>query len=433
MPHSRRTPVVAQRGLRSLKQAETNLPATTLIRDVYRALIHTGRSYAAFTEQDIAFLERLGGVDEILDPMAGYGLLTQHCAKSGQRSYCVEFNLPQYFWQILCHPAHAPEFIKCLRQLQAWQPRWPKAAVRATASDTWFPEESQRILLELLDLSQGSINACFDLSKNQAADQEELAIALTLPFVGRFSCSVPGDISTHTKLGGMCVYYGWVDDFSAYLRALLHHLEMIAKHAISLDHTIIYADARSAALPKDRFGGMLTSPSYPNHRDFATMFRPERAFLDWLDEERDRPPRQASDHIIGSNFVAGRPERHVRTKAAKGFLEKVGNLKRTRQAEYDDNTYYLPFYANYFADLEDAFANISTSLQSRFEGYLIVVNNTHRNILVPVSEASLELWQGLGFDTRIVESSESFHIGTKNPQARSLRARHTRYVIKIWR
>jgi hypothetical protein len=215
--------VAAQRAIRSVKQTETSaiytpdgietpcegkdynpllLPTTTLIRDVYRTLIHTGRSYAAFTEKDIAFLERLSGADEILDPMAGYGLLTQYCAKIGQQSYCVEFNLPQYFWQVLCHPAHALEFIKCLRQLQAWQPRWPKATVRATASNTWFPEESQRILLELLDLSKASIDACFDLSKNQAADLEELAIALVLPFVGRFSCSVPGDISTHTKLGG---------------------------------------------------------------------------------------------------------------------------------------------------------------------------------------------------------------------------------------
>jgi hypothetical protein len=365
--------------------------------------------------------------------MAGYGLLTQHCAKIGQRSYCVEFNLPQYFWQVLCHPAHAREFIKCLQQLQAWQPRWPKATVRATASDTWLPDESQRILLELLDLSRDSIDACFDLSKNQAIDQEELAIALALPFVGRFACSVPGDISTHTKLGGMCVYRGWEDDFSAHLRALNLSLKAIAEKAKSHDHTIIYGDARTAALPKDRFGGMLTSPSYPNHRDFATMFLPERAFLDWLDEKHGRPLRQASEHIIGSNFVSGRSERHIRTKAAKDFLEKVGNLKRTRQAEYGDKTYYLPFFANYFADLEEAFTNISTSLQRRFEGYLIVVNNTHRNILVPVSEASIEIWQGLGFDARIVESNESFHIGTKNPQARGLRARHTRYVIKIWR
>ena len=446
--------MAAQRGLRSVKQAGTNavytpngvetpcegrghnplfLPATTLIRDVYRALIHTGRSYAAFTEKDIAFLEHLRGVDEILDPMAGYGLLTQYCADIGQRSYCVEFNLPQYFWQVLCHPAHATGFIKCLRQLHAWQARWPKATVRGIASDTWFPEESQRILLELLDLSKASIDACFDPSKNQAADPEELTIALVLPFAGRFACFVPGDISTHTKLGGMCVYYGWEDDFLAYLCALHHHLDRIAPKAVSLNHTIVYGDVRTAVLPKGRFGGMLTSPPYPNHRDFATMFRPERAFLDWLDEKHGIPPRQASDHIIGSNFVAGRPDRAVKTKAVKDFLDVVGNLKRAKQARYDDDKYYIPFFANYFADLEDAFANISTSLQRRFEGYLIVVNNTHRNILVPVSETSLEIWQTLGFDATIVESNESFHIGTKNPRARGLRARHTRYAVKIWR
>jgi hypothetical protein len=107
------------------------------------------------------FLSGLRGADKVLDPMAGYGLLTQYCAEIGQRSYCVEFHLPQYCWQVLCHLAHAPEFIKCLRQLQAWRPRWPKATVRAIASDTWFPEKSQRILLELLDLSKASIDACF--------------------------------------------------------------------------------------------------------------------------------------------------------------------------------------------------------------------------------------------------------------------------------
>jgi hypothetical protein len=305
--------------------------------------------------------------------------------------------------------------------------------VRAIASDTWFPEESQRMLLMLLDLWKASIHACFDLSKNQAENQEDLALALALPFVGRFSCSTPGDISTHTKLGGMCVYHDWDDDFHAYLHALGRRLEIIAETAVSLDHTVIYGDTRTLPIPRERFDGIFTSPPYPNHRDFATMFRPERAFLDWLDAERGVPSRQGSEHIIGSNLVAGRTERFMKTEAAKNFIEAISSLKRVKQAIYDDEKYYIPYFINYFADLEDVFENVSSSLQSKFEGYLIIVNNTHRNVLVPVSEASLEIWQRLGFDARIVESSESFHIGTKNPQPRGLRARHTRYVIKIWR
>jgi hypothetical protein len=328
------------------------LPRTTLIRDVYRSLIQTGRSYAAFTEKERMFLEYLKNTDEILDPLSGYGLLTKYCSEIGIRSYCVEFNLPQYFWQVLCHPAHALEFIECIRQIQAWRARWPKAMVRAIASDTWFPEESQQMLLALLDLCKASIDACFDMSKNQAENPEDLAFALALPFVGRFSCSTPGDISTHTKLGGMCVYHDWEDDFHAYLRALSHRLEVITEHAVSLDHTIIYGDTRTLALPRERFGGMLTSPPYPNHRDFASMFRPERAFLNWLDAERGVPSRQTSEHIIGSNLVAGRPERSVRAKAAKNFIEAISNLKRAKQAIYDDDKYYIPYFINYFADLE---------------------------------------------------------------------------------
>lgn len=239
------------------------LPPTTLIRDVYRTLIQTGRSYAAFTEKDRVFLEYLKNTNEILDPLSGYGLLTKYCSELGIRSYCVELNLPQYFWQVLCHPAHALEFMKCIQQIQAWRAQWPKATVRAIASDTWFPEESQRMLLTLLDLCKASIDACFDLSKNQAENQEDLAYALALPFVGRFSCSTPGDISTHTKLGGMCVYHGWEDDFHAYLRALSRRLEIIGETAVSLDHTIIYGDTRTLPLPRGRFGGMLTSPPYP--------------------------------------------------------------------------------------------------------------------------------------------------------------------------
>ena len=58
----------------------------------------------------------------------------------------------------------------------------------------------------------------------------------------------------------------------------IRRLEIIAGRTASLDHTIIYGDARTVALPKGRFGGMLTSPLYPNHRDFATMFGPNARF-----------------------------------------------------------------------------------------------------------------------------------------------------------
>jgi hypothetical protein len=96
--------------------------------------------------------------------------------------------------------------------------------------------------------------------------------------------------------------------------------------------------------------------------------------------------------------------------------------------------YYIPYFENYFIDLEEAYKNVSLACaDSDFEGYIVVVNNTHRNLIIPVSDVVLEVWTSLGFKTEIFEANELFHIGTKNPRARGLRAKHMEYVIKIWR
>jgi hypothetical protein len=143
--------------------------------------------------------------------------------------------------------------------------------------------------------------------------------------------------------------------------------------------------------------------------------------------------RRASVHIIGSNFVSERPPRIPTTKSARHFLKAINELKRNETAIRHDKQYYIPYFENYFADLECAYKNIAPALKQKFEGYIIVVNNTHRNLVVPVSDTIIEIWRSLGFNAIILTATESFHVGTKNPRARGLRARHTEYVIKIWR
>jgi hypothetical protein len=179
--------------------------------------------------------------------------------------------------------------------------------VRAIASDTWFPEESQRMLLMLLDLWKASIHACFDLSKNQAENQEDLALALALPFVGRFSCSTPGDISTHTKLGGMCVYHDWDDDFHAYLHALGRRLEIIAETAVSLDHTVIYGDTRTLPIPRERFDGIFTSPPENEVRHYPSF------------QKHNIPPHHAWHAILYPDWKVSFPPIHWADIPVKNF------------------------------------------------------------------------------------------------------------------
>jgi hypothetical protein len=329
----------------------------------------------------------------------------------------------------LCHPDHAERFIESIQVLLSRNKQWPVTKIRAAASDEWYTDESKRILLELFSISSDAIKKHFKDEENL----NYLNAALLLPFVGRLSCSVPGDIVTHVKKGGICVYVDWHTDLELYLRALMRYLENIRQVSKSTAHTLIHGDARTYKFPKKRFGVMLTSPPYPNHRDFISMFAPEHAFLDILRMPGSITSRRASEHIIGSNFVSERLERVPSTNAAKKFLKAITELKRNETAIRHDRQYYIPYFEHYFADLEEAYTNIAPAMKQKFEGYIIVVNNTHRNLLVPVSDTIMEIWKSLGFNASIFATTESFHVGTKNPRARGLRARHTEYVIKVWR
>lgn len=409
---------------------EVNLSRITLIREIYRALINTGRSYAAFTQKEREIVNKLKTKGEIFDPMSGYGLLMRYCSTAGIKSFGVEYNLPQYLWQLLCHPAHSENFLQAIKKIKSRKARWPRATVRAVVSDEFFPDESLRILKRLLHLTEQAIEECFDEDKSIV----QLALALLLPFAGRFSCSVPGDISTHIKVGGMCVLLDWEKDYEAYLRAAQARLEHISHTAVSRNHKLVYGDSRVFKFPKRRFRAMITSPPYPNHRDFTSMFAPEQALLHELRINGGYAPKQISEHIIGSNFVSNRPKILPESKAALQFLNDITRLERNKTATYDDEVYYIPYFENYFIDLEKAYKNVSSACAiSDFEGYIVVVNNTHRNLVIPVSEAVLEIWINLGFNATVSSSNELFHIGTKNPRARGLRAKHMEYIIKVWR
>lgn len=130
-----------------------SLNRITLIRDIYRSLLNTGRSYSAFTDQDRMLFQSLKGKQRVLDPMSGYGLLTRFCAESGINSYCLEYNMPLYLWQILRHPRNVAGFITCVQKLLAQKSRWPKAEVKAVISDKFFPNITLEMLKQLLVLN----------------------------------------------------------------------------------------------------------------------------------------------------------------------------------------------------------------------------------------------------------------------------------------
>ncbi len=412
------------------------LNSTTLIRGVYRALLNTGRTYAAFEPRHMRWVDSLRGRKEVLDPMAGYGGIMRYCSTPDYpiTAYSIEQNPPAYFWQVLTHPGHASIVKELCHNVLDRRKNWPRPHLRIAVSDSWFPEESLPIIESLWHLVMAASN---QLGKGQAV---EFSLALLLPFVGRLSSTIQGNVVTHVKKGGLCVYHGWQKDFAEYISALLRTVQEHSSHQTNKKHVIRLGDARTIRLGNKRFKAMITSPPYPNSRDYSKIFAPENAFLRWLNERGlISSDYVLHDRVIGGSDVStagGRGQQvlaNIKSNSATEFLKFIAEFKGSRTAEYDNSVYYLPYYRNYFHGLEIAYENIARYLSKDFVGYVIVVNNTARKRVIPVAKFMLETWRRLGFDAQIEHDKELSHMGGINPRVKGLSARHVEYTIKVKR
>lgn len=413
----------------------------SFIRGIYRNLLKSGRTYAAFEEDQVfPLVQKLAERREILDPMAGYGTLMSYCSKLNVSAFSIEYNPPAYLWQVLIHPGNALKFITLAQRLKESRKNWPEANVKVSVSKDWFPDESNRIILILFSLCKQIL---IEMQLNNS-NTEELCIAFLLPFVGRFSSSVPGNIVIHTKRGGICVYTGWETDFNNYIDAVVARLMLMLDSSVynNIRHQVIYGDCRTIELPESKFSAMITSPPFPNSQDYSSMFAPENACLVELTNRKLIIGYNFTRTLIGTVYVssikahnAGK-EYIISSKSGRKFLSDIENFKgKTKNAQYDIKIYYLPYFASYFAELEKAFVNVSKALSNNFEGYIIVVNNTARNLIVPISDAVVEIWRSLGFEADIDSdrTREMSHLGSINPRAKGLRARHMEYTIRVRR
>lgn len=354
----------------------------SFIRGIYRSLLKSGRTYAAFEEDRVfPLVHELAGRREILDPMAGYGTLMSYCSKLNVSAYSIEYNPPAYLWEVLIHPGNAPKFITFAQRLEEYRKNWPRANVKASVSKDWFPDESKRIIIRLFSLCKQILNEL----QLKECNTEEMCLAFLLPFVGRFSSSVPGNIVIHTKRGGICVYTGWQTDFSDYIDSIVERLTLNSDPSVckTISHQVIYGDCRTMELPERKFAAMITSPPFPNSQDYSSMFAPENACLVELTNRQLIDGYPFSHPLIGTVYVSSIKasnegnEYIISSKSAKKFLSGIENFKgKTKNVQYDIKVYYLPYFVSYFAEIEKAFVNVSKALNKDFEGYIIVVNNT---------------------------------------------------------
>jgi hypothetical protein len=408
-----------------------------LLRHIYQALLNNGNTYAGFNLKQVSpIIERLADRDKIFDPMSGYGNTMKLCAKYGCSSFSIEANPPSFLWSTLFLPQNEECIKATIQTIRSVRHKWPNLNQYFIFSEEWFHEEALELLLKLFNLFyKASLNHCSN--KNAS----EISMAILLPFSGRFSNSVPGNIVTHVKPGGICAYKNWRDDFNNYLNVLEAKIIQNANAAKNKKHTLLLGDCITIAVQKERFSAMLSSPPYPNSRDYSAMFAPENYLLTYFEKQGIIKGLAPKTKLIGSVLVSDLMDpleicmESIESQSAKTFLNNIINFNGSKRALYDNKIYYLPYFANYFKSIENAYKHISQFLAKDFEGFIVVINNTARGYIVPVAECVTEIWKSLGFKVVLEESlsGEKSHFGAINPRAKGLRAKHMESVLRISR
>jgi len=408
----------------------TGISKLNLIRKPYRSLLNGGHGYASFDfDTASSLVERLAGGAPILDPMSGYGSLLDICSNKGIPSVSVEISAPLHLWQLIKKPDLSDMFIMAINELLARSKDWPKAGKLADTSNQWFTEEALNILDRLVQLN------CEILEATCASSQiktEIMAAALIVPFCGRMSCYTESENNpTWVKQGGIVIYKDWECDYNEYLialRSLLNGNTNVSSRQVA--HRVILGDCRLIDFNHAGLRALLTSPPYPNRTDYFSMFEPEVFFCSHLNiPDLIIAP---STQYLGSTVVKGTTQKRDSLTVVDEFLNYVQSSKSKRKVGRSDNiTYYYPYFANYFHGLHDAYANVSHATAPDFRGYIIIQNNHFRDREVPVAQAVTEIWHALGFKVNTVDQTEVFHMGTKNPRARGIKAKQSLYTLEI--
>lgn len=397
------------------------------IRPIYRTLFSRGRTYAAFERSQLrTILEKLAPTGTVLDPMSGYGVLSEVCRGMGLSTCCMEINPPSYLWQILNEPSYKEQLLQAVRAASE-AGRKIKVKKDFEASDEWFPNESIQILQSLWGRALralGDANAVY-------------LAAILLPFVGRLSAHGEGTLNIQVKKGGIVFYKDWEADFLKYLSFLSN---IVSKYeSLAIENKILLLDSLEPYELKDRYSYMVTSPPYPNMRDYYAFFFPENYIVETIFSLNKISSPTTRGRIIGSSKVSNfKKENEINFETltsihAKSFLIKLKEWKGAKRSMDDNKSYYIPYYFSYFMQLEKAYRNIESILDKNFDGYVIVVNNTARKFIIPVAQVVKELWNNMGYCVEVDDSltNERAHVGSINPRAIGFKARHMEYSIRI--
>lgn len=397
------------------------------ISHVYKGLILRSRAFASFKQDELEIIyadicKYITKGDEVFDPMSGYGGGMLFFGKEGFKTTNVELNPPSYFWQLLINPKNTNNIIDAINKLQSETVKLPKLKASFSLIDDLFSVEAISHIKSLYKL----IHKC----TNQ---NESLSIALLLPFVSRFANYIKSSTNiTHFKQGGLCTYTGWEQDFKVYLAAISERISADFKSYKQIEHTNILSDFMKVNMA-NKYSFFVTSPPYPNYRDYSKLFKIENWVLDNI--IFNKPTN--FNMMIGSNNVSGKPYGRINSDKANEFLftlfEKSNSHKLKPKSRSDIKSYYLPYFSQYFYNIQEAYTKLDSILKEKAMGYIVVNDNITRDIIVPVGASICDIFDSMGYKTEYFNISQINHYGNIGKDAKRINSLHTRNILKVWK
>lgn len=395
------------------------------ISHIYKGLMARNRAFASFKskgELDIILTDITKYIsvgDSILDPMSGYGGGMRFWGRNGFKTTNIELNPPAYYWQLLNNPSNTTKIRLCIKQLLGQIQDLPHVKQSISISDNFFTSVSIDLISMLYEL-------IYSICKDK-----ELSISIILPFVSRFAHYQRSSMNiTYFKEGGLCSFVNWNWDFAKYLEALNVLLEEEHKQYLEHTHINILSDIMETHLD-NKFQFFVTSPPYPNYRDYAKIFQIENWVLDNVINKKAYNFRR----MIGSNIVSGKSYGEIESSNANAFLSELLEKakKLSKKAQNDIRSYYHPYFCQYFYNIQEAFKHVDSLLSEKAIGYIVVNDNITRDILIPVGASICDIFTKMEYQTTEINTSHISHYGNICRTAKRINSHHIRHIIKIWK
>jgi hypothetical protein len=396
------------------------------ISHIYRGLIIRNRAFASFREDEIKIIsddikKTIKKGECILDPMSGYGGTMLHFGKRGYKSVNIEMNPPEYYWQLLINPVNKSYFIKLIKSVLGSFNKLPQLKEDFSITDGYFSEIAITHIKKLYLFLKSQTD--------ETNNSNELIISLILPFVARFASYIKSTTNiTHFKEGGFCSYLGWKEDFIDYLECIN---ELICNNEyLEKQHKNYLGNIFTIPISKIKYNYFVTSPPYPNYRDYAKIFSIENWVLKNIFNLESN-----FDQMIGSNNVSGKQFEKIDSIRANEFLLQL--LKKSKslskKSKRDIETYYHPYFSLYFYHIQEAYNRLNKMLSNTVTGYIVANDNITRDIQVPVGAFICDVFKNLGYNTEFHNDSEINHYGNIGRSAKRMNAHHIRHIIKVWK